>query len=257
MYNCIVARAIGTKEGTFLYFETVYTIDSRDLDCFDLCRASALLGYLQDAAGLAAGQFGATNLDMVRKYGHCWMVVRTGYTLERPLHWGDQLSIKTWHRGGDKPLMFRDFELSVDGQTVGQALSIWTLVDLTDHSLTRADRFPEFAGTDGGALNRTTKLAKLKLPADLSLIQERALHYSDTDGNGHVNNVRYADFLCDAADLQAAPPGTFVKSLHIDYLQECKAGEALSLLGCQADDGFYVQGRDSRGEARFQGRMTL
>ena len=240
-----------------MYFETTYTIDSRDLDCFDLCRPSALLGYLQDAAGLAAGQFGATNVEMVRKYGHCWMVVRTGYTLDQPLHWGDQLRIKTWHRGGDKPLMFRDFMLEVDGRSVGQALSIWTLVNLTDHSMTRADHFPEFTGTDGGELIRQTKLPKLKLPAELAPIQERLLHYSDTDGNGHVNNVRYADFLCDAAHLQTAPAGTFVKSLHIDYLRECKAGETLSLLGGQGDDGFYVQGRDSQGEVRFQGRMAL
>ena len=240
-----------------MYFETTYTIDSRDLDCFNVCRASALLGYLQDAAGLAAGQFGATNMEMVGKYDHCWMVVRTGYTLDRPLRWGDRLSIKTWHRGGDKPLLFRDFDLLVDGAAVGRALAIWTLVSLTDHSMARADRFPEFTGTDGGALIRDTKLPKLKLPAGLEPLQRRGLRYSDTDGNSHVNNTRYADFLCDAAALEAAPPGTFVKTLHIDFLRECKAGETLTLLGCQGPDGFYAQGQDDRGEARFQGFLAV
>ena len=240
-----------------MHFETTYTVDSRDLDCFDLCRPSALLGYLQDAAGLAAGQFHATNTQMVRAHGHCWMVVRTGFCLDRALRWGDALTIKTWHRGGDKPLMYRDFDLTVDGRAVGQALSIWTLVDLEHHTLTRPDRFPEFAGTDGGDLIRDTKLPKLKLPADMAPVEERKLHYSDTDVNGHVNNTRYADLVCDAAALHTAPPGTFVRGLHIDYVRECKAGEVLSLLGCQGADGFYVQGRDSQGETRFQGRVTV
>ena len=240
-----------------MYFEKTYVIDSRDLDCFNVCRASALLGYLQDAAGLAAGQFGATNMEMVDKYDHCWMVLRTGYTLDRPLHWGDELSIKTWHRGGDKPLMFRDFDLLLDGKPIGQALAIWSLVSLTDHSIARADHFPEFAGTDGGELVRNTKLFKLKLPEGLVPLQRRSLRYSDTDGNGHVNNTRYADFLCDAAELQTEVPGTFVKALHIDFLKECKAGETLQLLGFWGADGFYGQGRDDRGEARFQGFIQV
>ena len=49
------------EEGISLYFEKDYEIDTMDVDCFDCCRASALLGYLQDAAGLAASQFGASN----------------------------------------------------------------------------------------------------------------------------------------------------------------------------------------------------
>ncbi len=245
------------KEGTSLYFETTYTVDSRDLDCFNFCRASALLGYLQDAAGLAAGEFGCTNMEMVDKYGHCWMVVRTAYTLDRPLVWRDKLTLRTWHRGGDKPLMYRDFDLLVDGAPVGRALSIWTLVNLADHTISRPNRFPEFAGTDGGDLIRDSKLPRLKPPADLAAVETRTLHYSDTDGNGHVNNTRYADFLCDAAGLQSAPPGSFVRALHIDYLHECRAGEALSLLLGRDGETVYVLGRDGQGETRFQGSLAL
>lgn len=240
-----------------MHYEKTYTIDTRDLDCFDVCRPSALLGYLQDAAGLAAGAFGATNYDMVEKYRHCWMVARTHYRLDRPLRWGDALTVKTWHRGGDKPMMYRDFDLLVDGEKIGEALSIWILVSLDDHAITRPDRFPEFAGTDGGDLIRDAKLPKLRLPADMAAAMERAPGYSDTDGNGHVNNTRYADYLCDALGLETAPPGTFVKGLHIDYLHECKAGETLTLLTGQAEGRRYVQGTGPDGQARFQGYIVF
>lgn len=240
-----------------MYFEKTYEIDSRDLDCFSLCRASALLGYLQDAAGGAALAFGAANHQMVEKHRHCWMVTRTRFVLDRPLPMGGALTVKTWHRGGAKPLMHRDFDLLLNGQAVGQALSIWVLVDLEHHSMTRPDHFPEFPGTDGGELIRETKLPRLRLPQAMEVVEKRTFHYSDTDSNGHVNNTRYADLLCDAVRLQDAPPGSFVRALHIDYLRECKAGETLTLSLCQDGGVSYVRGHGAEGEARFQGALTL
>lgn len=240
-----------------MYFEKTYEIDSRDLDCFSVCRSSALLGYLQDAAGGAAAAFGGANHQMLEKHRHCWMVTRTRYTLDRPLHLGDALTIKTWHRGGSKPLMYRDFDLLMDGAPIGQALSIWVLVDLERHVMTRPDRFPEIQGTDGGHLIRDTKLPRLHPPQAMETAESRTFHYSDTDPNGHVNNTRYADLLCDAAGLQTAPPGAFVRALHIDYLQECRAGETLTLEGCRSDGISFFRGVDAQGEARFQGALTL
>ncbi len=241
------------KKVSPLYFEKRYEIGTMELDCFNHCRASSLLGYLQDAAGLAAAEYGATNMEMVQKYGHCWMVVRTAFTLSRPLRWGDVLTVKTWHRGGEKPLMYRDFDLSVDGQSVGQALSIWVLVDLNTHTVTRADHFPEFAGTDGGDLIRDTKLPKLRLPQGMAPVQRRDLYYSETDGNGHVNNTRYADFLCDALELHRAGEGTFVREFYISYSQECRAGETLELLVGQDGPRRHVLGQDAAGTHRFHG----
>lgn len=240
-----------------MYYEKTYTIDTRDLDRFDVCRASALLGYLQDAAGLAAGEFGATNPQMIEKHRHCWMVARTCYRLERPLRWGDALTVKTWHRGGDKPLMHRDFDLMANGEKIGEALSIWVLVSLDTHSMARPNSFPEFPGTDGGALIRGTKLPRLHLPQDMALAGTRALHYSDTDANGHVNNTRYGDYLCDAVGLETAPPGTFVRELQLSYSKECHAGETLRLFTGEQEGKKYVQGAGADGEVRFQGYLVF
>ncbi len=43
----------------------------------------------------------------------------------------------------------------------------------------------------------------------------RLLHYSDTDLNGHVNNNRYADFACDAMEIEIWAPGESCASLQI------------------------------------------
>ena len=50
------------------------------------------------------------------------------------------------------------------------------------------------------------------------------MHYSDTDVNGHVNNTRYADFACDAVELDKLPPEQFLAEMQIGYLAECRPG---------------------------------
>lgn len=240
-----------------LSYRHTYSIDTRDLDCFDRCRPGAVLGYLQDVAGLASEQFGGAAPQMMERHGHTWMLARVQFTLARPLRLHDALELHTWHRGGDGAVMYRDTDLAVDGQRVGEALASWALVDLRTRALARMSAFPELQDTDGGPLNRATRLRALRLPDHLPAVERRTLHYSDLDINGHVNNTRYADLLCDALSLQRAPKDAFVTKVQLNYLKECRAGETLVLkAGWQGAEGLACgQGED--GEVRFTGALTL
>ena len=44
------------------------------------------------------------------------------------------------------------------------------------------------------------------------------MRYSDTDINGHVNNTRYADFVCDALELENLSQDRFLSQMQIGYL---------------------------------------
>lgn len=240
-----------------MFCEKTFTVDTRDLDCFDHCRASALLGYLQEAAGLAAAELHVSNYELVENHRCIWMLARMHYILDKPLGWRDELTVKTWHRGGDKTLMYREFDLLVNGERAGEALSTWVVADMETRALARMSDFPELAGTDGGALIRDTRIPHLNIPRDMPLLEERQLHYSDTDTNGHVNNTRYADFLCDALGMERAPRGVFVRELQLRYVKECRAGETLLLTGEGGAQGGVVQGADPAGQLRFQGQVKL
>ena len=83
-----------------MYYEKEYLVDSRDIDPWYHCRPSGLLGALQEAAVEAAFALHVSRDETMAKY-HCfWMLVRMWYRLNRPLSWGDQVTIRTWHRGG-------------------------------------------------------------------------------------------------------------------------------------------------------------
>ena len=79
----------------------------------------------------------------------------------------------------------------------------------------------------------------------------------DTDVNGHVNNVRYVDFLCDALHMERLGPSRFVSSLQVGYLAECVAGETIELYTGQAGGLWYVHGADQAGKSRFDGAVEL
>ena len=120
-----------------MYFTYEYTIDSRDTDPFNQCRPSALLGLLQEAATEAAVALHVSREETLERYNCFWMLARMWYRLERPLHWNETVTVKTWHRGGKGASTYRDYDLYVDGVYVGEAVSTWVLADLETHKLLR------------------------------------------------------------------------------------------------------------------------
>ena len=100
-------------------------------------------------------------------------------------------------------------------------------------------------------------LPKLRMPVPLETAGERRLWYSDCDVNGHVNNVHYADYACDAIGLEEVGRGQFVSQVQIGYLKECRAGETIRLSAGRQGDTFYVQGDGEEGKPRFDAALTL
>ena len=240
-----------------MYFEGGYPIDSRDVDPWNHCKPSGLMGILQEAAVAAACELHASRPEMMEKYNLFWMLARRWYRLDRPLKWNETLSIRTWHRGGSGASSYRDFDLFVDGKTVGEAVSVWVLADADTHRLARMSKIEEFQGTDGGELCKDKSLSRFKLPQEMAAADHRAMHYSDTDINGHVNNVRYADFICDAIRMDQLGQDFYVSALQVDYLADCMAGETITLFTGEQDGLRDVRGADAAGKSRFEGAVTL
>lgn len=235
-----------------------FIVDSRDVDGQNQLRPSALLGYLQEAAVEAAMELGVDRDTVVAKYNCFWMLARIWYRMERPLHFGEAVTVRTWHRGGHGATMYRDFDLYVEDKLVGEAVSIWVLADLDTRRLLRFSKVEECqADTTGGALCKSIQLNNLKPPETLEQAENRRLYYSDTDINGHVNNVHYADFACDALHMETLGQGNFVSELQVCYVSECRPGEEMELYTGRDGDAYFVLGQDHEGKSRFTARLKL
>ncbi len=240
-----------------LSYRHTVLIDSRDVDGHNQCKASALLGHLQEAATRAAESGGFGRSGLLEKYDAFWMLTRVWFHLDRPLTWGEELTIHTWHRGGKNALMYRDYDLYVGGTPVGEAVSAWVLADVTSRHLLRLGAIPSLADTWGGELCKTRLLKKLRMPEDLTERDRRPMRYSDTDLNGHVNNTRYADFACDALRMDLMPPGRYLQEMQLGFLAECLPGEELILEAGGEENAPFLLGRDKNGRARFEAGLRF
>ena len=241
-----------------MYFEEPYLIDTREVDHQGQCRPSAVLGFLQEAATVAAIRLGIDRETLLERHNCFWMLARIWVELDRPLLWKEEVRVRTWHRDPKGASIYRDFDLFVDGKPVGQAVSTWVLADSTTHRLIRMDSVPELRDTHGGAgLEKGITLSRLRLPEGMQTVEQRRLHYSETDMNGHVNNTRYADFACDALRLEQLRDGAFVREARIGFLAECRPGEVLDLAARWQGETGFVRGVGPDGRPRFEAGLTI
>lgn len=239
------------------FYETDLRVDSRDVDLFNQCRPSAVLGLLQEAATQAGLALGVSGPQILEKYNCLWMVTRSWVELDAPLRWNDPITVRTWHRGASGASTYRDFDIFRDGRPVGQAVSQWVMVDVQARTLFRMKNLAEFQGTDGGELNKSVKLRRPAMPEQFDQRARRDMRYSDTDINGHVNNIHYADFACDSFHLEEAGRGKFVRSFQIGYVSECRAGETLWVDTARRGEELFARGVGEDGEERFDFSLKL
>ena len=232
-------------------------IDSRDVDGHGVCRPSALLGHLQEAATLAAEYGGFGRERLLEEAQGFWMLVRMWYKLERPLAWNEKIMIHTWHRGGRGAMSYRDFDIYAGEERVGEAVSAWVLADLESHRLLKLSDVKIMQETHGGELCKDKQLSKLRLPREMELKERRRMRYSDTDINGHVNNTRYADFACDALELERLPEHCFLSSMQLGYNAECRAGEEIGIEIGRDEGSHYARGVDEAGKNRFEVQLVF
>ena len=238
------------------FYEMNLRVDSRDVDLFNQCRPSALLGYLQEAATQAALALGVSGPQIRAKYNCLWMVTRTWVELDAPLRWNDPVAVKTWHRGASGASSYRDFDIFRGGRPIGQGVSQWVMVDADSRRLFRMKDLAEFQGT-GGELCKSVKLRRPPMPDTFDHRVRRELRYSDTDINGHVNNIHYADFACDSLRLEALGRGKFVRAFQIGYVGECRAGETIWVDTARREDKLFARGEGEDGVERFDFALDL
>lgn len=233
------------------FYDRTYLIGTGDVDLHSRCKPSALMMLMQETAVAHAEQIHLGRNELMEQYGVFWMIARAWYRLERPLMTGETVTVRTWHRGGAGAMMYRDFDLLADGVRVGEAVTVWVLADVKSHRLYKLSKVPAAAELTGGTLCKDIKVGKLRMPEQMETVEQRRMHYSDTDLNGHVNNTRYADFACDALRLEELPEERFVSAMQIGYVTECLPGELLELHTARQEEQDFVHGTDRKGTTRF------
>ena len=115
-----------------------------------------------------------------------------------PLFAGDAIEVQTWTCEGVGFRHSRCFCVLRDGSIVAEANSVWALINLKDNTLVKIEDMPYRIEPDSATVLLDLP-PRLKLPklTEMEQVGERRIVYSDIDYNGHMNNTRYPDMLCD------------------------------------------------------------
>ena len=207
-------------------FTTQYFVSTLHADCFGRCKPSALLRFAQDAAGEHCVQLG-TDWDSMAARRYFWAVIRQRMEITRLPKDGETVTVKTWPMPATRVAYPRATEgFDAEGNSLFKVISLWVIMDMD----TRAMVLPGKSGVD---VPGTSFGTELKAPGGLPALNGgseslRTVTYSDLDVNGHMNNTRYLDWICDLlpAEFHKEHP---MKAVSICYMSEALEGQQLHL----------------------------
>jgi len=194
---------------------------------------------------------------MTAQHGVVWMMARMYLRLFRPIVYGDELRMSTWHRGVDKsPIVLRDFDIFVGSERVGEAVISWIVASLATRKLVKPSSIPMIAESPKPAQVKDITPAKIKTPDGMTRQMSRVVSYSDTDINGHMNNTKYADIACDVIRF-VTRGGQFISEAQLNYIYESFPGDEIIIFCAEQDSTHYIRGTDLQGQARFDVSLKL
>ncbi len=222
------------------------TVTSFDVGPDDRMRLSAVLRYQQEAGErqLAPGGLG---WQALADKGMAFVASRWHARITRLPEMGESVMLTTWHRERRGPRFFRCYDWrDTDGRVLLQGVMQFALVAVADHRLLRGEEFDALglpAQPERGV--DCTDPTRWKEPP-MAAAGEFLVRWSDTDRNGHMNNTRYADLLCDA--LPGGMDGRRLTDVELYFAGETLPGETLMLsAGTDAEGALYVAGAHDRG----------
>jgi acyl-ACP thioesterase len=203
-----------------------FSVTALHADCFGRARPSALLRFAQEAAESHCLLLG-TDWDTMAGKGLFWAVIRQRMEITRLPRTGETVTVKTWPMPTSRvayPRATAGYDEA--GNELFRVISLWVIMDRTSRAMIRPDK-------SGVEVLGETFGTELKAPAGLPAgsfenHQLRSVCFSDLDVNGHMNNTRYLDWLCDLvpAPFHREHP---VKAFTICYMNEALEGQQLQL----------------------------
>lgn len=190
-----------------------------NVDRDNLLSLKSLFLFLQEAAIRHADQCGA-GAHAKESRGESWVLHRMAVAMHRYPRYEEALRVETWSSGIRAFKGFRDFRLYCGDELIASASSIWLYLNLASKVICRVPKeiaagFPT-KGDD--PFFPDLEKQRMELPAGSLIEREVSLRYSDYDGNDHVNNTAYFDYLQTA--LAAAGCSPRPGKLRIEFLKE-------------------------------------
>jgi len=259
--NCDPANPKGT--GIVDVWQESAPVRFGAIDKSDRLTLDAVFQFFQEAAICHAENLGVGREDMART-GQVWILSRMSVLVKRRPEYCETITVRSWPRGWEKLFAMRNYEIKdKNDMAIVSARSAWLIVDMEKRRPLRPqsvmDNLPQNEGLESLAPEEKGAAA-LTERGDLQKAAERKALYTDIDYNGHVNNVRYVQWIEDALDPQLLEKADKLR-IDINYMNEIMLGETAELLSAPIlgeNNAFAFEGRKKEsGQTAFRAELRL
>jgi acyl-ACP thioesterase len=206
-------------------YEKIFSVRSYEVDLTGNVRLTALLNYLQEAAGDHARSLGIAVRDLL-PIGLTWVLSRTHVKLLGTAASREEVRVRTWPSIRAGRFTCREFEVTAaDSRPIALATCSFAVLDLASRRpVIIEERLPTYPLLPLRVIaDDFMTLPRLAEPdTELTFRVGRA----DLDINRHANNVAYAAWALETVPAKVAA-GSLLTEIEIAYRAEIFYGETV------------------------------
>lgn len=239
------------------YLERTYHLRTSDFDMRNRILPSSILDLFQDSASEHASSLGVGYYDLLPQ-NRCWMILRIRYEVIKQPRLFSDVTVRTWPIESRRIEFDRDYVMyDEDGNILVKGTAQWAILDVSDREkpqLVMARSFDlglEEYVSERALEGRFERLAPGFAADGAPYVTKSG--YTDIDTNGHVNNIKYSNFILNALDLSAEKE---ICSFRIDYLKEIMSGSDIRISSRTEENTVLCRG-ESGDTVNFTAKITL
>lgn len=162
--------------------------------------------------------------------GHyAWVLMSMTIEIDTPIETVGKRNGKTYYAGRKGPYYRREYLIEDKaGNSIIKASSFSILMDLDDRSIYRKRELP-FSIFNAHEVYQTNASPQFKDDVKGKLMGERTVLNSHVDALGHVNNLRYHEFIYDALSTEEVKKLKNIKKIEAYYHKELMLGETFKI----------------------------
>jgi len=205
---------------------------------FQFRATMASLGdILLTTAGFNADDNGF-GLRRLHELESAWVLSRMAIEMIRYPEQYENIQVETWVEEVGRVNTTRNFCIRDEkDEIIGNACSVWVFFDMKTRrakDLQTLDGIHEFANGEVGLIDKPIKLGTVE-GEDYDGFKVK---YSDIDINGHVNSIRYIQWISDCFSLDCYRKCS-VKRFEINYMNEMLFDDFVDIVGHQSEPGDF------------------
>ena len=197
---------------------------------------------------------------LMKNFGVSWILLSMSVEIKSPMVAGELLSVRTWHTNKKGLYYSRDIEIChEDGSLAAVAATFSSIFDMESRRLCKNPEVLKAVEELGEGKELFPAENRLRIdPEELAPVMSQKVMPSWIDALGHVNNLRYGDFITDALPEETRAKLGSLSRYEVGFTGELRLGDSVELRLFENGNTVLAAGiRSTDGKPAFLSKLVF